>query len=220
MTVLLILAMFALFIAIEYFTSRQREATVAAKPATKPARPRPEIVAGFQLPDHLLYHPGHTWAASEGVQLVRVGLDDFAARLIGSVQRFELPARGKWIRQGQKIIAAYRDGSKAEIVSPIEGMVTDVNDAVLREPELARRDPYGEGWLLTVQSPDAKVNFRNLLFGNVARRWMEEAAIRLRGRLPGLAGAVAQDGGIAVANLAAQIPEQTWKELTEEFFLT
>jgi hypothetical protein len=57
--------------------------------------------------------------------------------------------------------------------SPIEGTVTDVNEAVAFDPELARKDPYGEGWLVTVQSPNAKTNFRNLLGGALARWWMK-----------------------------------------------
>jgi glycine cleavage system H lipoate-binding protein len=221
MTVLLILVTFAAFIAIEYFLSKQRvvaPAEVTTQPAMNlPAQPK--LVAGFLLPDHLRYHPGHTWALAEGPQTVRVGWDDFAAKLIGPVSRVELPRRGQWIRQGQKIVAVYRDGSKAELASPIEGMVSEVNDAVVRDPEIARRDPYGEGWLLAVQSPDAKVNFRNLLSGTLAKRWTEDAVQRLLGRFPQLAGAVAQDGGIAVADLTKDLPDSNWSELTQEFFL-
>jgi glycine cleavage system H lipoate-binding protein len=178
------------------------------------------VVAGFHLPENLRYHPGHTWALGESPNLVRIGLDDFAAKLLGPVNRINLPKRGQWIRQGQKIAAVYRNGGTTELVSPIEGMVTDVNDAVIADAESARRDPYGEGWLLAVQSPDASTNFRNLLSGGVARRWMEETALRLRALVPSAAGAVAQDGGMAVDDLAANLPDQEWARLTREFFLT
>lgn len=220
MTVLLVLATFVLFLTLDYFISRKR----AEVPQAEAPRPRPllqpELVVGFQLPENLRYHPGHGWALRESPNLVRIGLDDFAARLIGHATEVRLPERGRWIRQGQRVWSFQRDGSKAEIVSPIEGMVTDVNDAVLRNPELALRDPYGEGWLLKVESPDAQTNFRNLLGGVVARRWMEEAAARLLGRLPSLAGAVAQDGGVAVSDLCAELPDADWAEVTREFFLS
>ncbi len=222
MTVLLILMTFAVFIGIEYFLS-QRRVTAPAAVTAQPARnlpPQPKLVAGFFLPENLRYHPGHTWALAEGPQTVRIGWDDFAAKLMGSVSRVDLPRRGQWIRQGQKIVTVYRDGNKAELVSPIEGMVSEVHDAVVRDPEIARRDPYGEGWLLAVQSPDAKVNFRNLLQGAVAQRWMEEAVQRLLSRFPQLAGAVAQDGGVAVADLTQALPDADWGALTQEFFLS
>lgn len=222
MTALLVLLTFIVFLLIDYFQEKRRAVRPAVEVAQKVIpEPRllPELVAGFALPENFRYHPGHTWALGESPKLVRVGLDDFAARLIGKVDRIKLPQRGQWVRQGQRIWTIERNGSKVEMASPIEGIVTDVNEAVAENPNLARRDPYGDGWLVTVHAPDAKTNFRNLLGGILARRWMEEAARRLRSRMPALAGAVAQDGGLAVEDLLAHLPEQAWAELTREFFL-
>jgi hypothetical protein len=99
--------------------------------------------------------------------------------------------------------------------------VADINEAVVHDPELARKDPYGEGWLVTVQSPDAKINFRNLLGGGaLARWWTKESASRLQRRMPMAVGALAQDGGVAMDNLAAQIPHNDWAALAKEFFLS
>ena len=219
MTVLLVLATFIVFLTIDYFYSRKHAVVPVAAAAPEMPRLRPPQVAGFLTPEGFSYHPGHTWAQTESPSVVRIGLDDFAARLIGRAASVSLPQRGRWVRQGQKIWTIQRDGSKAEMISPIEGMVTDVNEAVVQDPELALRDPYGEGWLVKVNSPDARTNFRNLLTGVVARKWMEEAATRLMGRLPALAGAVAQDGGLAVTDLAAELPDSDWADLTREFFL-
>jgi len=223
MTAIAVILTFVVFLTIDYFRSRKRVAQAAREPKAETVgsvpRLQPAVVAGFELPSHLRYHPGHTWALSESPTLVRVGLDSFAARLASKIEHITLPARGLWIRQGQKIATIVRDGSKADLVSPIEGEVAGVNEAVLKDPKLASRDPYGEGWLLTVHSPDATTSFRNLLGGALARRWMEEAASRLRLRMPALAGAVAQDGGVAVNDLAAELPDQEWRELTAEFFL-
>jgi len=227
MTVLLILATFAVFLTVDYFYGRKRvaEPTQAiAREWTVSPQLRPSIVAGFELPENLRYHPGHAWALGESPKLMRLGLDDFAVRLIGKADRLTLPQRGRWIQQGQTLLTVYRDGSKAEVVSLMEGMVTDVNEAVLQDPTLALRDPYGEGWVVTVQCPDAKTNFRNLLGGALARKWMEEAAQRLQSRMHGLVGApsfaLAQDGGIAVRDLTAHLADADWAKLTREFFLS
>ena len=106
------------------------------------------------------------------------------------------------------------------MVAPIEGTVSEVNQAMVKDPDLARKDPYGEGWLVTVQAPDSKINFRNLLGGALARWWTEESASRLQKKMPSMLGALAQDGGAAVDNLAAQIPDQDWVALAKEFFLS
>lgn len=219
MTVLLVLAAFVLFLAIDYFYSRKHAPELPLRPVAMP-RMRPEFVAGFALPENLRYHAGHAWALAEGPQMARAGMDEFAARLIGKAAQITLPQRGRWVRQGQKIWSVQRDGAKAEMVSPVEGMVTEINEAVMQNPELALRDPYGDGWLVRLQTPEQQTTFRNLLSGSLARKWMEDAAARLMGRLPALAGAVAQDGGVAVTDLAAEMPEADWSEMTREFFLS
>lgn len=225
MTVILVLLTFATFLLIDHFYSRKRAGRPAlqlAQAKGEGAAPRlqPSMVGGFQVPENLRYHPGHTWALSESPSLVRVGMDDFASKLTGRIERITLPQRGQWVRQGQKICTLHRDGSAVDMVSPIEGSVADINEAVIQDAKLALRDPYGEGWLVTVQSPDAKTNFRNLLGGALARWWTEESASRLQRKMPMVLGALAQDGGVALANLSAQISDREWVPVAKEFFLS
>jgi len=220
MTVIFVIATLVLLLTLDWVQSRHTQIhtteDIEALRAAEPFVP-PTHVAGFAMPDHLRYHPGHTWALRESSDFARVGLDDFAARLIGSADKVELPKFGQWIRQGQKLCAVERDGKRAELISPIEGVVTDVNLAVAQNPSLALKDPYGNGWLIGVQAPDMKTSFRNLLNGTVARQWMEEAAARLRTRTSALAGAMAQDGGVAVKDMIRELPEENWTVLTAEF---
>ena len=224
MTVLLVLFFFATFLLIDYFRSHRAivQPALQVAPAKQAALPRlqPALVGGFAVPENLRYHPGHTWALSESPNLVRVGMDDFASKLAGKVDSINLPQRGQWIRQGQKMCTIQRDGCVVDMVSPIEGTVSNVNESVARDPKLALSDPYGEGWLLTVQAPDAKTGFRNLLGGALARWWTEESALRLQRHMPAFAGALAQDGGVAVNDLTNHIPDQEWLTLAKEFFLS
>ena len=219
MIALFIILTFTAFVLLDHILLR-RNPTYAEDVAAAPQRPRvlPNVVGGFKVPDNLRYHPGHTWAAAETAELVRVGIDDFAAKLVGNVKKIELPTRGQWVRQGQKV-AAFRDGDrKIELVSPIEGTVVDINEAAMETPSLAKNDPYGDGWLLEVHSPDAKTNFKNLLNGTLARRWMEEAAARLRAMVPTPAGAFAQDGGIVADDVLSLVKDPN--AVAKEFFLT
>src|SRR5215470_4866222 len=223
MTVLLVLLTFVTFLLIDHFHSRKQVVVQPAFEASKrDAKPRlaPSLVGGFSVPEKLRFHPGHTWALSESPSLVRIGMDQFASKLAGKVEKIALPQRGQWIRQGQKVWTLHRDGTAVDMVSPIEGSVADINEAVVQNPELARTDPYGEGWLVTVQSPDAKTNFRNLLGGALARWWTEESAMRLQRMMPATLGALAQDGGIAVDDLTSQLPQEEWAAITKEFFLS
>jgi glycine cleavage system H lipoate-binding protein len=215
MIALLVVLTFLAGIILDLVMTR-RAILVADETGAETPRPRvfPPMVAGFAVAPNVKYHPGHTWALAESPELVRVGIDDLAARVAGDITKIDIPERGQWIRQGQRIIALHRGGKELALVSPIEGTVVGINEEVLRDPKLAKADPYGDGWLLTVNSPDAKTNFRNLLDGRIARRWMEEAAVALRNLTPSLVGATAQDGGVAI-----DLPVEQAEKIQKEIFL-
>src|SRR5208283_1515593 len=165
------------------------------------------VVGGFKTPAHLAYHPGHTWAAKESRQVVRIGLDDFAARTVGQIDQIDLPARGRWLRQGERGWTISRGTHRFEMLSPIEGEVIDINPEILRDPSLAHQDPYGIGWLVTVQAPAVDSNMKNLLHGRLAQRWMEESVGALHTRVSAGSEAYLQDGGHVIGDVLSLIPE-------------
>jgi glycine cleavage system H protein len=222
MTVVLVVLTLAIFIVIDYAWSRKR--VMLTEPKTIRScgpipKAQPECLPGIRLTGSIRYHPGHTWALRESPTLVRVGIDDLAARMIGRAESILLPKRGQWIRQGQKVISIFKDGIKTELVSPIEGEVTSVNEAVVNAPLLVNSDPYGDGWLLTVISPDAETNFRNLLGGGLARHWMEEEESRLSVKTKRQAAVAAHDTGNETSCIPISASGQNWIELTREIFL-
>ena len=221
MVVLLVLATFLIFILIDFLRHRGEVAVMAAepRPIAVPAFDA-SLVGGYVLRPELAYHPGHTWVMDEGRNVARIGLDEFAVRLLGKVESLRLPQLNRWIRQGQKIVALTRGGETVEMLSPIEGEIIAMNREAVENPDVIRQDPYGKGWLLAVKAPQIETNLKNLLSGRLAVRWMEEAAERLRAMVPQLAGAVAQDGGLPVSDVMAHLEGQKWSEVTKEFFLS
>jgi glycine cleavage system H protein len=222
MTVPLVLATFLVFIVLDYFLNRRKAIrTVPAEGRAKvPATLGGDYVDGFLVPEAVSYHSGHTWMVRERKNVVRVGADEFAAALLGKIERIELPKPGTWVRQGQKILSFYREGEKTEMVSPTEGEVMEVNAEALGNPLILRHDPYGKGWLVSVHVPDEENTGRNLVPKGLVHEWMREAVERLYSRQPALVGAVAADGGRPADDLLAALPDSNWKEITGEFFLT
>jgi glycine cleavage system H protein len=222
MTAILVLATFMVFIVLDYVLNRRKVMNTVAidAPRTVPAQAGGDYVDGFLVPEKLSYHPGHAWLVRERKNVVRVGADEFAAALLGKLEKIELPKPGQWIRQGQKVLSFYRDGRKTEMVSPTEGEVMEINAEALTNPGVVRQDPYGKGWLVAVHVPDEENTGRNLVPKGLVREWMREAVERLYARQPALAGAVAADGGRPAEDLLEAMPEVGWTEVTSEFFLT
>lgn len=224
MTVLFVLAIFVAFALADWLLSRGKVPVEAQEPDFVPeaipaTAPATDFVYGFRVPEDRRYHAGHGWALRERKNVVRIGIDDFAARLAGKIASIELPKPGQWIRQGERTMKVVRSGETAELVSPIEGEVLEVNPDVLKDPSTLRRDPYGAGWLMTVHVPDEEGTTRNFIPRDLIRGWMETVAEKLYAQQPELAGAVAADPGPPVEDLAEALPERKWTELTSEFLL-
>jgi glycine cleavage system H lipoate-binding protein len=221
MTVLLVLAFFAVLLTIDYLATRSRLSVEAmAQAVAGVSASEPAWVAGYRMPESLHYHRGHTWARPLDADTVLVGIDDFARRLVGPVASVKTPSRGDWLHQGGRAFALKGDGKVTGLLSPVEGEVVDVNRDLARKPGLISDDPYGLGWVAKVKAPQLAANLRNLLAGRLARKWMEDSREALELRLMALSGSVLQDGGEPASDLSHYLSKADWERLTHEFLLT
>ena len=211
---LLVITALLLFIPFWRMVSRPVTAMVEAAGGIIPA-----ISEWFHLPERLYYHQGHSWAMPQG-DLVTVGIDDFAQKLVGKIDAIQLPSLGSVVSQGEKGWSLRAGSRTIDMLSPVNGKVVGVNEAVLKSPENIGKDPYGQSWLLKVQSPKVSANLKNLLSGGLARKWMEGVRENLLTRMNYNLGAVSQDGGVPVDGIARNLDREQWDRIVKEFFLT
>lgn len=181
----------------------------------------PAIRGWFAVPEGVYYHPGHTWATVEAPELVTVGIDDFAQKLVGTIDRVALPQIGTAVAQGDTAVTLHIDDKTIPMLSPVEGKVVAVNKDVLRTPEAINGDAYGKGWLMKIHAPKMQTNFKNLMSGTLAKRWIEETQQRLSAHVTDpTVGATMADGGMPVTGIAKNLAPTTWDQMAKEFFLT
>ncbi len=218
---LIVIAFLASFV---YFSRTFSFATVAAGVA----RTISDIVEWFRLPADRHYHQGHSWMKTEPDNLVKVGVDDFAQKLVGKVDAIELPPVGAKLAQGETAWKLTVDSRPLAMLSPVEGEVVAVNTQAQRSPDILNRDPYENGWLLKVRPARLAADQRNLLSGTLARKWMEDTVDGLRRTSGGSLGPVAQDGGqlvyqdggMPVSGIARALAGDKWEETVKAHVLT
>ena len=132
-----------------------------------------ERFAGFLVPGNVSFHPGHAWARLEGVDTVTVGMDDFAAKLLGSADSISLPKLGTRVKQGSLGWRFKTDSRVIHMLSPVEGEVVAVNYEVANSPGAAFEDPYGKGWLFKVKSNNLTSNLKNMIPSGMIGEWLE-----------------------------------------------
>lgn len=180
----------------------------------------PAPAGWFALKDGYFFHQGHSWAAPQGEELMAVGLDDFAHKLLGRPSAFQLPPLGAHVKQGEQAWQVKVDSRTIRVLSPVDGEVVARNPEVLESPEVAAGDPYDRGWLMKIKTPKSSPAVKNLLSGSLAKAWLNETVEQLRAMKTGDLGILLPDGGFPVDGFARALSEDHWDETAEEFLLT
>ena len=101
-------------------------------------------------PVELQYSKSHEWVkAEDGVTVV--GISDFAQNALGDVVFVNLPAEGDSVTAGDAFGDVESVKAVSDLVSPVTGTVSAVNEELLDAPEMLNSDPYG-AWLIKVEN--------------------------------------------------------------------
>ena len=108
------------------------------------------------IPADLKYSQDHLWARSDaGTALVRIGVTDFAQQSLGDVVDVSLPRPGARVKAGEACGDIESVKSVSDLIAPVTGTVRTRNDDLAGAPELVNADPYGQGWMVEVETDPA-----------------------------------------------------------------
>ena len=108
----------------------------------------------MQIPDDLRYSTDHEWIRAEGAR-VRIGITDYAQDALGDVVFVDLPEVGATVAAAASISEVESTKSVSDIYAPVSGTIAEVNTDLADAPERLNEDPYGEGWICTIEVSDA-----------------------------------------------------------------
>ena len=103
------------------------------------------------VPAELRYTKEHEWARVEGGKVV-IGITDHAQDQLGDVVFVGLPEPGAQVEAGKPLGEVESTKSVSDVYSPISGTVAEKNAEVEANPELVNDDPYGKGWLVSIEA--------------------------------------------------------------------
>jgi glycine cleavage system H lipoate-binding protein len=174
-------------------------------------------ISGISLPVGYYFSHGHTWIKIEDNGMVRMGIDDFAAKLLGRFDTLSAPLMGKKLIRGESAITLTRKGHEVSFTAPVNGIITGVNVHARKTPALVSKAPYTDGWILTLYCPDLKQDLKNLLFMASSKQFMDTSIRHLYGFLEEHTQLKAADGGTLVSDIYGNLPGISWDDLVKEF---
>ena len=108
----------------------------------------------------LYYSESHEFVRVEG-DLGFVGITDYAQHALGNVVYVDMPDVVDEVVAGEEFGAVESVKAASDLISPVSGMVVEVNEALDDEPELLNKDAF-ENWIIKVQLSD-KAELDNLM---------------------------------------------------------
>jgi glycine cleavage system H protein len=106
------------------------------------------------IPSELRYKKSHEWVRDNEDGTITVGISDHAQELLGDLVFVELPEIDHEYGAEDGIAVVESVKAASDIYSPLDGVVTEVNENLIDQPELINSSPYEDGWVFTMRLND------------------------------------------------------------------
>jgi glycine cleavage system H protein len=131
---------------------------------------------GFDFPDDLYYHREHMWVKVEGDK-VRVGYNDWAQKAAGKLLSLKTKRPGAPVEAGKTLGSIESGKWVGSLKVPISGELVQLNEDVLKTPNLINTDPYGKGWVAIIKPNKLQDELKTLISGKDPaglEKWLKE----------------------------------------------
>jgi len=126
------------------------------------------MMCEFAIPGGVFISQGHCWVSMEQDGNAKVGIDDFAKKLIGKIDSIEFPNLGMVVKTGQVLFTIKQGNKTITFNSPISGKVIKINKPLQYDIELLNVTPYDSNWICTIDAEDLDTELKNLKIGKTA----------------------------------------------------
>lgn len=108
----------------------------------------------------LFYSESHEWVKVDGETAI-IGISDHAQQAMGNIVYVDMPEEEDEVTANEDFGAVESVKAASDLISPISGVVVEVNEALADAPELLNKDAY-ENWIIKVKMDDPE-ELKNLM---------------------------------------------------------
>ncbi len=108
----------------------------------------------------LFYSESHEWVKVDGETAI-IGISDHAQQAMGNIVYVDMPEEDDEVTANEDFGAVESVKAASDLISPVSGVVVEVNEALADAPELLNKDAY-ENWIIKVKMDDPE-ELKNLM---------------------------------------------------------
>ncbi len=173
----------------------------------------------FAIPGGVFIAKNHCWISMEQDGTVKLGMDDFAKKLIGRISGVELPNLGMSIRHGQPLFSVSQGTRTVSFNSPISGKIMKVNSALIRDLERLDITPYDKNWFCILDAENFDAEMVNLNIGKSAIAFYQDDISHFIEKIKKILGQKenGKNDRLYLGEME-HVDEKAWETLVNEFF--
>jgi glycine cleavage system H protein len=120
-----------------------------------------------EMPGELYYFntDNHVWGKIEGEKTIRCGIDQFGQKAAGTVAYIKIKPAGGTVTKGRALGTIEAGKYIGPVRSPVNGVITEVNQEVLDTPSLVNTDSYDKGWIVVIEADNLQEDIKDLVHG-------------------------------------------------------
>jgi CheY-like chemotaxis protein/glycine cleavage system H lipoate-binding protein len=175
----------------------------------------------FAIPGGVFISKNHCWISLETDGHVNVGIDDFAKKLIGTVDSIDFPNLGMTVKAGQPLFSVRQGQRTIHFNAPVSGKVSKVNAALAKDVARLNVTPYDHNWVCVIDPDNVDNDLQSLKIGKSAVEFYQQEIEQFRETVKSMASTEVKGNGssedLHVGEME-HLNEKDWTILTGKFF--
>jgi len=172
----------------------------------------------FAIPGGVFISDGHCWASVSQDGTVKVGIDDFAKKLIGKIDSIEFPNLGMTITKGQPLFSIRQNKKSIQFLSPVSGLVKSINHELSENLEALEYTPYGKNWICIIDADKLDSELQQLKIGKSAVTFYQEEIEKYINKMKEIVKKESPMEEEMFWGQLENLEEKDWYIITGEFF--
>jgi CheY-like chemotaxis protein len=172
----------------------------------------------FSIPGGVLVSDNHCWASLAEDGTAKIGLDDFASKLLGDIDTIDLPDIGMNVKAGQALFSVKQGQKRAQFHAPLSGKVVEINKVLAKSCATLGATPYGDNWICVIEGDNLDAELPQLKIGKSAVAFFQEDIDRFQAFVRKESGREVSDPASLCIGAIEKMDDARWQTTVKEFF--
>lgn len=181
------------------------------------------IQGEFSIPGGVFIARNHTWVSMNQEGIAKVGIDDFALKLIGKIDSLELPNLGMTIKAGQPLFTIKQGNRTVTFSSPVSGKVAQINTLLQNNIDALDITPYERNWVCALDAENLDNEIKEMTIGKSAVAFFQDDIEKFKVMFMDLLKSEKKsdeylEDGLFIGQLG-DLSDVNWNKIIAEFFV-